>query len=84
MMPSNEFVQWVKQRFSGAHPGNVGAFLEAVCKVDSVEFYQAPWDNCEYIVICIGEAEYQHEVPRDCIDGVAVGCTRLIGEALRQ
>ena len=82
MMPSNEFVQWVKRRFSGAHPGNVNAFLEAVCRVDAVEFYESPADNAELMFISIGDRGWVRTVPGGCPDTVAVGCTALIGGVL--
>lgn len=84
MIPCNEFVQWVRQRFSGAHPGNVNAFLEAVCKVDAVEFCESPADNAELMFISIGDREWVRTVPGGCQDTVVVGCTVLIGEVLMQ
>lgn len=84
MMPCNEFVQWVKRRFSGAHPGNVNAFLEAVCRVDAVEFCESPADNAVLMFISIGGIQRVRHVPGGCQDTVVVGCTRLIGEVLMQ
>lgn len=81
-MPCNEFVQWVKRRFSGAHPGNVNAFLEAVCRVDAVEFYESPADNAELMLISIGDRGWVRTVPGGCPDTVVVGCTVLIGGVL--
>lgn len=82
MMPCNEFVQRVRRRFAGAHPGNVNAFLEAVCRVDAVEFCESPANNAESMFISIGDREWVHTVPRGCRDTVVVGCTVLIGEVL--
>lgn len=82
MMPCNRFVQWVKRRFAGAHPGNVNAFLEAVCRVDAVEFYESPADNAELMFISIEDREWVRTVPEGCPDTVVVGCTVLIGEVL--
>lgn len=82
MLPCSEFIEYIKWRFYNAHPGNVAAFLTAVCKVDSVEFCESPAENEEFMFISIGDRQWVRTVPKGCPDAVVVHCTQLIGEAL--